>query len=170
MVGLGLGLATPELCCLIVILRYLLAWAHHFPAIELISLFLDGEVTSVICMLCPSSHTTPDFWCPFWVIHFATLRQWSFAGYFPEGGGGRSGFAIGPSVIVKYWMCLLCRSKVVCLDQMGRWCELARSGRSEGNLSSVRSRTYEMGGSALFATIRYFMLHCRLQAGSKHRD
>jgi hypothetical protein len=38
---------------------------------------------------------TPEIGPPFSAIHFATRRQCDLAGYLPEGGGGRSGFAIG---------------------------------------------------------------------------
>ena len=51
-------------------------------------------LTSVILVLCPSRYSTPDLGPPLSAIHFATRRQCDLAGYLPEGGDGKFGFAI----------------------------------------------------------------------------
>jgi hypothetical protein len=43
---------------------------------------------------------TPLAGPPFSAIHLATRRTCDLAGYFPDGGGGRSGFAIGFAAIM----------------------------------------------------------------------
>lgn len=71
----------------------------------------SGKQTSVISVPLPSRYMTPEVGPPLSAIQRATLRQCALAGYLPEGGGGKSGLAIGGmaaekgSCRIQTWYC-----------------------------------------------------------------